>query len=236
MGPCAQYERTADYLQGIIGPLVAQYQQITQTGAQADQAAAVEGQLTWLCHIVAAIIRGRLNSSSAESQEPLDGILASGLLVLLTSTDSGFHATRYEELSRQRLDSALLVLFQAFRKVYIGEQTMHSSKVYSALSERLGLQNHLAVLSVMLEKIAKNLQSYRRACGPALAPDPLPDLTVRRCGIVAARQPCAVVSSVMAPRVFAGASWTDCQCSCPAALQVERDGGGADTRALPGPQ
>lgn len=65
---------------------------------------------------------------------------------------------RYGEKSRQRLDVALLHFFQCFRKVYIGEQVMHSSKVYTKLSERLGLDDHLAVLNVMLAKLAKNLQ------------------------------------------------------------------------------
>ena len=40
-----------------------------------------------------------------------------------------FHATRYDQVSRQRLDIALLTVFQGFRKVYIGEQVVHSSKV-----------------------------------------------------------------------------------------------------------
>ena len=40
-----------------------------------------------------------------------------------------YHATRYDQESRQRLDIALLAVFQGFRKVYVGEQVMHSSKV-----------------------------------------------------------------------------------------------------------
>lgn len=38
-------------------------------------------------------------------------------------------------------------------------QVMHSSKVYTKLSERLGLEDPLAVLNAMLAKIAKNLQA-----------------------------------------------------------------------------
>ena len=39
------------------------------------------------------------------------------------------HAQRYGERSRQRLDLAILGFFQSFRRVYVGEQVMHSSKV-----------------------------------------------------------------------------------------------------------
>lgn len=42
-------------------------------------------------------------------------------------------------------------------------QAMHSTKVYSRLSERLGLADHAALLSVMLGKLAKNLTVYAQA-------------------------------------------------------------------------
>ena len=62
-------------------------------------------------------------------QEAIDGDLAVRVLGLLPVVDSGFHQGRYGERSRQRLDLAILSLFQSFRKIYIGEQVMHSSKV-----------------------------------------------------------------------------------------------------------
>lgn len=62
-------------------------------------------------------------------QETIDGDLAVRVFGLLQMVDSGFHQTRYGERSRQRLDIAILSFFQSFRKVYVGEQVMHSSKV-----------------------------------------------------------------------------------------------------------
>lgn len=38
---------------------------------------------------------------------------------------------RYAETSKQRLDLAILVFFQNFRKSYVGDQAIHSSKVHS---------------------------------------------------------------------------------------------------------
>ncbi len=66
------------------------------------------------------------------SQETIDGDLAVRVFGLLPVVDSGYHQGRYGERSRQRLDLAILSLFQSFRKVYIGEQVMHSSKVSAA--------------------------------------------------------------------------------------------------------
>lgn len=39
-------------------------------------------------------------------------------------------------------------------------QVMHSSRVYARLGERLGVQDHQAVLHLMLTKIATNLKVY----------------------------------------------------------------------------
>ncbi len=55
-------------------------------------------------------------------QEAIDGDLSSRVFMLLSCCDEGFHARRYDEPSRQRLDSAIINFFQAFRRVYIGEQ------------------------------------------------------------------------------------------------------------------
>lgn len=57
----------------------------------------------------------------------------------------------------------VLNFFQSFRKVYIGEQVMHTSSVYGRLGERAGVGDHLAVLAKMLSKLATNLRAYGRS-------------------------------------------------------------------------
>ena len=111
-------------------------------------------------YIVGAVVRGRLSCSSAEPQESLDGDLAFRVFQLIQVMDVGFHATRYGAESRQRLDLAVLNFFGNFRKVYVGEQAMHSSKVYVQLSERMGLHDHLMVMNLTVTKITKNLKSF----------------------------------------------------------------------------
>ena len=59
-------------------------------GQDAVQLEVLEGQLTWLVHIIGAVIRGRLSSSTAESQDPIDGALAAGAFGLLQFVDSGY--------------------------------------------------------------------------------------------------------------------------------------------------
>ena len=81
----------------------------------------LEGQLTWMVHIIAAVLRGRLTSTGADAQETLDGDLAARAFMLLRVADGGgAHASRAGAHSRQRMELALLGFFQNFRKVYIG--------------------------------------------------------------------------------------------------------------------
>ncbi|PSC72660.1 exportin-7 isoform X2 isoform A [Micractinium conductrix] len=155
-----QYSETAEYLTSLTDPLIAAYQSFGTSAAGQDltQLAMLEGQLTWLVHIIGAVVRGRMNTTDA--QETMDGDLAARVFGLLRLVDTGYHTTRYGEHSRQRLDLALLSFFQNFRKVYVGEQVMHSSKVYLKLNERLGLSDHSMVLNIMLSKIATNLKVF----------------------------------------------------------------------------
>eukprot|EP00249_Psilotum_nudum_P023856 c29008_g1_i2 orf=146-1945(-) len=125
----------------------------------------MDGQLTWIVHIVGAIIKGRQSSSnSSEPQEIIDGELAARIFQLIQVSDTGSHVQRYLQRSKQRLDLAILSFFQNFRKIYVGDQAMHSSKqLYARLSELLGLQDHLMVLNVIVGKIATNLKSYTQS-------------------------------------------------------------------------
>uniref|UniRef100_A0A7N2LFB8 Exportin-7/Ran-binding protein 17 TPR repeats domain-containing protein n=1 Tax=Quercus lobata TaxID=97700 RepID=A0A7N2LFB8_QUELO len=76
---------------------------------------------------------------------------------------------RYSEASKQRLDQAILTFFQHFRKSYVGDQAMHSSKqLYAQLSKLLGLHDHLLLLNVIVSKIATNLKVKRKWITPKL--------------------------------------------------------------------
>lgn len=155
------YDKTSELIVSMLDPIVAAFSRLASTPPDDPrQFVLLEGQLTWMIWIVGAIVRGRLSSSSAESQEVVDGDLSARMFGLLQVMDSGNHTSRYGERSRQRMDIAMLTFFQNFRKVYVGEQAMHSSKVYTRLSEKLGLQDHLMVLNVTVTKLLTNLKVF----------------------------------------------------------------------------
>jgi len=157
-----RYETTVTFLTALLDPAIAEFNHCTnmQPGADPTALSIVEGRLTWLVYIVGAVVRGRLSCSSAEPQETLDGDLAFRVFQLIQVMDTGFHTYRYGAESRQRLDLAVLNFFGNFRKVYVGEQAMHSSKVYVQLSERMGLHDHLMVMNLTVTKITMNLKCF----------------------------------------------------------------------------
>lgn len=76
------------------------------------------------------VIRGQGKGCSKVCgvQELLDGDLSVRVFGLVAACDTGVHQQRYQEQSHQRLDIAILTFFQGFRKVYVGDHVMQTSK------------------------------------------------------------------------------------------------------------
>ncbi|KAM0944113.1 putative importin-beta domain, armadillo-like helical, exportin [Dioscorea sansibarensis] len=158
-----QYERSSLYIMNIMEPLLQLYTERAASPAAGDgnELSVLEGQITWIVHIIAAILKIRQTvGCSTESQEIIDAELAARVLRLINVTDSGLHSQRYHQISKQRLDRAIITFFQNFRKSYVGDQAVHSSRLYSRLSELIGLHDHLVLLNVIVGKIATNLKCY----------------------------------------------------------------------------
>ncbi|PSS01717.1 Exportin-7 like [Actinidia chinensis var. chinensis] len=159
-----QYESCSTFIMQITDPILQMYMEAVNLPALADNSELViiEAKLAWVVHIIAAILKTRqLVGLSADSHEIQDAELSARVLRLINVIDSGLHSQRYGEVPKQRLDRAVLIFFQHFRKSYIGDQAMHSSKqLYARLSELLGLHDHLLILNLIVGKIATNLKCY----------------------------------------------------------------------------
>ncbi|XP_071724978.1 uncharacterized protein [Rutidosis leptorrhynchoides] len=158
-----QYESSGLYIIKIMEPILQLYTERAQVQTRDNtELSVIEAKLAWIVHIIAAILKiKQFTGCSVEPQEVLDAELSARVLQLIKVTDSGLHSQRYGQLSKQRLDRAILVFFQHFRKSYVGDQAMHSSKqLYARLSELLGLGDHLLLLNVIVGKIATNLKCY----------------------------------------------------------------------------
>ncbi|KAL6562813.1 hypothetical protein OROHE_005400 [Orobanche hederae] len=158
-----QYENSSLFIIKIMEPILQVYMERAQLQAgDKSELSIVEAKLAWIVHIIAAILKIKQSvACSAESQEVLDAELSARVLRLVNVADSGLHSQRYGEISKQRLDRAILTFFQNFRMSYVGHQAMHSSKqLYVRLSELIGLNDHLVLLDFFVRKIATNLKCY----------------------------------------------------------------------------
>ncbi|KAL9265012.1 Exportin-7-B-like protein [Drosera capensis] len=158
-----QYEACSVYIIKMMEPMLQKYNEIAQLQAYDNtELSIIEAKLAWIIHIIAAIMKIRqCVGCSADSQEVIDAELSARVLQLINVTDSGLHSQRYAKVGKQRLDRAVLTFFQNFRKSYVGDHAINSSKqLYGRLSELLGLQDHLILLNVIVSKIATNLKFY----------------------------------------------------------------------------
>ncbi|XP_020224285.1 exportin-7-A [Cajanus cajan] len=160
-----QYESCSSYLMKIVEPIMKSYLEANhQLHVDSYELSITESKLAWFTHIVAAILRTKqISGSSGESHEILDAEISACVLQLINISDSGFHSKRYGDLSKQRLDRAILTFLQHLRRCYIGDQAVFSSKqLYTRLSELLGLHDHLLLLNVIVGKITTNLKNYTK--------------------------------------------------------------------------
>ncbi|XP_027367978.1 exportin-7-A-like isoform X1 [Abrus precatorius] len=157
-----QYESCSSYLMKIVEPIMQTY--MKEIHVDSYELSVTESKLAWFTHIVAAILKTKqISGFSGESHEVLDAEISACVLQLINFTDSGFHNKRCGDVSKQRLDRAILTFLQHLRRCYIGDQAVLSSKqLYARLSELLGLHDHLLLLSVIVGKIATNLKYYTK--------------------------------------------------------------------------
>lgn len=175
-----QYEKSGAFISSVMDPLLENYKAFAASGgvgANPAEVSKLERELAWLTRVIAAVVSGRLNASSSEAQELTDGEVSSRVFQLMVHTVSADNAARMRPgitpdtlatpAGRARntkgavaLDAAIVDFTQAFRRAYIGEEAVATSKVYVRMAERLGMNDHLIVLDVVAAKIACNLRSY----------------------------------------------------------------------------
>lgn len=175
-----QYDKTATFLTQIMDPLLENYKTFATSGglgANPVEVSKLERELAWLTRVIGAVVIGRLNASSSEPQELTDGEVSSRVFQLMMHTvaaDSTYRqrqgispAAMATPAGRARntkgalaLDSAIVDFTQGFRRAYIGEEAVATSKVYVRMAERLGMNDHMTVLNVVATKLSCNLRNY----------------------------------------------------------------------------
>lgn len=175
-----QYEKSANFVMSVMDPMLENYKAFAASGgvgANPVEVSKLERELAWLTRVIASILTGRMNATGSESQELTDGELSARVFQVMVHTVGADTAARRRPgvtpaqlatpAGRARntkgaiaLDCAIVDFTQAFRRAFIGEEAVATSKVYVKLAERLGMNDHMVVLDVVASKIACNLRSY----------------------------------------------------------------------------
>eukprot|EP00727_Mastigamoeba_balamuthi_P004604 m51a1_g14141 putative importin- n-terminal domain-containing protein (1269) ;mRNA; r:288-5005 len=137
-----------------------------QTGAeQKKKARVVQGQLAWMVHVAGALLSGRLSLTASDETDRIDGELSCRVFNLMRITDARLEALGAVPAATaaddSRLEFAYLAFMQQFRRMYIGDTSMSSSKAYTRMGELMGLSSHTLVLNLCIKKIMTNLRYWR---------------------------------------------------------------------------
>ncbi|RZR98205.1 hypothetical protein BHM03_00027520 [Ensete ventricosum] len=113
-----QYGSSSVYIIKIMEPILQAYTERARlpTHGDVDELSVIEGQIAWIVHIIAAILKVRQTTCcSMESQELIDAELAARVLQLINITDSGLHSQvkrKKDNLSIYELStSTIMILF-----------------------------------------------------------------------------------------------------------------------------
>lgn len=157
-----KFAQSSAMLTGLFDPLAAAYEQ-RLLNLSKGEAFVIESKLTWMVQVIAAVLGGRLATSSTPEADKLDGELSARLFRLMKLHDSRVQSPGFAPSpATPRLELALLRFLQEFRKVYIGDYATAASSIYVRLSELLGIEDPNAVLGLILEKICSNLRYWAK--------------------------------------------------------------------------
>lgn len=194
-----QYGPIANILIQKFDPLLNTYRELmpqlgnnsTESASQDIQqrVAIVEGQLTWLTHMVGTIVGGHSWSAAhmGDGEEAIDASLSRRTLQLAQGIDYRLTSSNGAGRADAKLETAMLYYFQNFRRVYMfmWDQVSGSSvgglgsgsvvgmmaakldsapstkqKVYQRMFEHLGMGDHTAVANLIVTKMGNNLKYW----------------------------------------------------------------------------
>ena len=117
-----QFDTVAQMLINTFEALLGQYHQgiaLAQTPQVAMQLKIVEGRLTWLTHIVAAVIGAQSDARKSASELQWDGPLCKYVFSLCSTINQRLTDTGGQGKCDQKLELAILQFFKSFKKVYM---------------------------------------------------------------------------------------------------------------------
>lgn len=189
-----QYNELGNYILGIFEPLVASYQSamtLADNQLQANSMVAqdlqaqidvIEGKLTWLVHMCAALVGAfQWSEATRDGEETMDANISRQVLQLCRGIDYRLNNTNGAGRPDYKLELAILGFLEAFRKVYIWEnhslyslasagesrvgtqkisETNMKQRVFETVFESMQMGSHSEVVELLVRKLAGNLKYW----------------------------------------------------------------------------
>lgn len=119
-----QYETVAQYLLTMFEQCIGMYEQglsMATTPQVQQRLEIVEGKMTWLVHMVSAVIDAQTSTDSRKGQAELvwDGRLSRCVFQLIQIVDFRLNGTSGQGKCDSKLELAILSYFKSFKKVYM---------------------------------------------------------------------------------------------------------------------
>ncbi|EGD78507.1 hypothetical protein PTSG_09205 [Salpingoeca rosetta] len=158
-----QYNTSAGFLSETLQSCASTYVQTLQQGNTSDDKRLLEGQLSWLIHIIAGVIGARSSIVVCDDQDVYDAQLIAIALNLMQTMENarggrGGGGGGGANVIGENLDLAFIFFLQELRAHYVGEQRHKSVRVQQLLNEQLNIENEMQLLDVIVQKIISNLR------------------------------------------------------------------------------
>jgi hypothetical protein len=154
------YVKVCEEVVQVFASLAAMYQDNVVTGGKSG--GMVRGLLdrfSVLVYIIGALIGSRPAVSSGDDADVADGELVEKVLQLMYANQA-LVGQRGKDFADERLDTSICYFFVQFRKSYVGDVTLRSTKVYDRLAQSFQLNTVPSVLNVIVQKLATNLKFW----------------------------------------------------------------------------
>jgi exportin-7 len=153
-----KYTQTADLLVNQLEQALNSY---NGSQARTPLRALAEGHLALLVLVVSGIVggRGSNSSSNTELHNEIDALLTARVMKILQLHDENLQPANLTQATK-RLELALLSFLQEFRKVYVGDPSLGTTRMFEKLAEITGIPDSNTMLTLIMRKIVLNLRHW----------------------------------------------------------------------------
>jgi len=153
-----KYTVTADKINAQLATALDNY---TNSQPRTPLRSLAEGHLALLVLVISGIVGGRGNNSSSNTElhNEIDALLTARVMKIMQLHDENLQPGNLTEATK-RLELALLSFLQEFRKVYVGDPSLGTTRMFEKLAEIVGINDSNTMLTLIMRKIVLNLRHW----------------------------------------------------------------------------